>query len=51
MPQQYDAVKQTNEAVTKIWLKSGIPVKSNWLHSKHFLKIFESRKKSIIDAT
>ena len=51
MPQQYDAVKQTNEAVTKVWLKSGIPMKCSWLHSKHFLKIFELWKKSMIDAT
>ena len=41
MPQQYDAVERTNEAVTEIWLKSGIPMKSSWLHSKHFLKSFE----------
>ena len=27
-----DAVKQTIEAVTEIWLKSGIPMKSSWLH-------------------
>ena len=51
MPQQYDAVKQMNEAVTEIWLKSGIPMKSSWLHSNHLLKIFESWKKSMIDAT
>ena len=45
-----DAVKQTIEAVTEIWLKSGIPMISSWLHWKQLLKIFESWKKSIIDA-
>jgi len=39
-----DAVKRTIEAVTEIWLKSGIPMKSSWLHSKQLLKIFESWK-------
>ena len=46
-----DAVKRTTEAVTKIWLKSGIPMKSSWLHSKQILKIFKSWKKSMIDAS
>ena len=46
-----DAVKQTIAAVIEIWLKSEIPIKSNWLHSKQLLKIFESWKKSMIDAS
>ena len=40
-----DAVQRTTEAVTKIWLKSGIPMKSSWLHSEELLKIFEPQKK------
>ena len=40
-----DAVKRTIEAVTKIWLKPEIPMKSSWQHSKQLLKIFESWKK------
>ena len=39
-----DTVKQTIEAVTEIWLKSGIPMKSRWLQSKQLMKIFESWK-------
>ena len=35
---------RTVEAVTEIWLKSGIPMKSCWLHSNQLLKIFESWK-------
>ena len=35
-----DAVKRTVEAVTEIWFKSGIHMKSRWLHSKPLLKIF-----------
>ena len=45
-----DAVKRTIEAVTEIWLKSEIPIKSSWLHSK-LLKSFESWKKFVIDAS
>ena len=37
-----DAVKRTIEAVTEIWFKSGIYMKSSWLHLKPLLKIFES---------
>ena len=37
-----EAVKQTIGAATEIWLKSGIPVKNSWLHSKQLLKVFES---------
>ena len=40
-----DAVKRTIEAVTEIWLKSGIPMESSWLHSKQLLNVFESWKK------
>ena len=39
-----DAVKRTIEAVTEIWLKSEIPMKSSWLHSKQLLKIFNCGK-------
>ena len=46
-----DAVKQTIEAVTEIQLKLGIPMISIWLHSNQLLKIFESWKKSMIDAS
>ena len=45
MPQQNnDAVTRTIETVTEIWLKSGIPRKSSWLHLKQPLNIFESWK-------
>ena len=40
-----DAVKRTIEAVTEIWLKSEISMKSSWMHSKQLLKNFESWKK------
>ena len=33
-----DAVKRTIEAVTEIWLRLGITMKSSWLHSKQILK-------------
>ena len=39
MPQTNDAVKRTIEAVTEKWLKSRIPMKSSWFHSKQLLKI------------
>ena len=37
-----DVIKQPIKAVTEIWLKSGISMKSNWLHLKELLKIIES---------
>ena len=46
-----DAVKRKIAAVTEIRLKSRNPIKSSWLHSKQFLKIFESLKKPVIDAS
>ena len=40
-----DALKSTIEAVTEVWLKSGIPMKSSWLHSKQLRKIYVWWKK------
>ena len=40
-----DAVERMIKAAIEIWLKSGIPIKSSWLHSKQLLKNFESWKK------
>ena len=40
-----DAVKRTIEAITEIWFRLGMSMKSSWLYSKQLGKTFESWKK------
>ena len=40
-----EAVKQVTKVVSDIWIKSGIPMKSNWLHCKQLFGMHDKWEK------
>ena len=40
-----EAAKQVTKVVSNIWVKSGIPMKSNWLHCKQLLGMLDKWEK------
>ena len=40
-----EAAKQVTKVVSDIWIKSGIPMKSNWLHCKQLLGMHDKWEK------
>ena len=40
-----EAAKQEAKVVSDIWIKSGIPMKSNWLHCKQLLEMHDKWEK------